>query len=92
MGLWLTLLYAGGVAAAVATINPSVTSAENTKLTPTSSTTFGAVYREPRDYNAHDTAAANNGYSYRPYDRPQTSRCISCLYAAMTGNQAVQDR
>lgn len=84
--MWFTLSVGGTVAA---TVNPSTdaaTPAENTKLAPASSTAFGAVYREPREYNAHDTAAASNGY-YRPYDRPQTSRCISCLYAAMTGNQ-----
>lgn len=88
--MWFTLSVGGTVAA---TVNPSDAAAaaaspvENTKLAPASSTAFGAVYREPRDYNAHDTAAASNGYSYRPYDRPQTSRCISCLYATMSGNQ-----
>lgn len=46
---------------------------ENTKLAPSASTPTG-VYRQARD----------GGYNYRTYERPQ-SRCISCLYAAMTG-------
>lgn len=95
-GLWFVL----SVGSLAATINPSVSSIENTKLAPASST-LGAVYREARDYNPHDIsgggsgggggsssgASSGNGYgNYRPYDRPQ-QRCISCLYAAMTGNQ-----
>lgn len=81
VGLWFTLSVGSLVAA---TVNPSVSPVENTKLAPPSS--FGAVYREPRDYNAHE-ASTGNGYTYRPYERPQSGRCISCLYAAMNGNQ-----
>lgn len=84
VGLWFTLSV-GSLAAA--TVNPSVQPAENTKLAPASSSTYGAVYREPRDYDAHESSTGS-GYTYRPpYERPQSSRCISCLYAAMNGNQ-----
>lgn len=95
-GLWFTLSLGSLLAA---TVNPSVSAAaaatsssssENTKLAPAPSTSFGAVYREPRDYSPHD-AASGSGYSYRPYERPQSSRCISCLYAAMGGGGG-QDR
>lgn len=63
-----------------ATVSPSALPAENTKLT----TALGPVYREARDYNAYESGG---GYNYRSYDRPQQSRCISCLYASMSGNQ-----
>lgn len=86
-GLWFAL----SVGSLAATINPSASTIENTKLAPASST-LGAVYREARDYNTHDSGSGGGGGggnsygNYRPYDRPQ-QRCISCLYAAMTGNQ-----
>lgn len=82
VGLWF-VLSVGTLAAA--TVSPSSSPAENTKLAPASSSSHGAVYREARDYNAHESTTGS-GY-YRQYDRPQQSRCISCLYAAMTGNQ-----
>lgn len=78
IGLWFAL-WVGTLAA---TVTSSLSPAENTKLAP-ASTSLGPVYREARDYGAHETSSYNN----RPYDRPQQSRCISCLYAAMTGNQ-----
>lgn len=81
VGLWFML----SVGTLAATVSPSESPAENTKLAPASSSSHGAVYREARDYNAHKSSTGND--YYRSYDRPQQSRCISCLYAAMTGNQ-----
>lgn len=90
VGLWFAL----SVGALAATVSPSESPVENTKLTPASSS-LGPVYREARDYNAREPGVGGgggSGYNYRPYDRPQQSRCISCLYAAMTGNQDRGDR
>lgn len=78
--LWL-VLFVGDLAA---TVNPAASSSENTKLAPAASR-LGELYREARDYKSN--AASSSHHSYPAYDRPQTSRCISCLYAAMTGNQ-----
>ncbi|XP_031633692.1 stress protein DDR48-like isoform X2 [Contarinia nasturtii] len=79
VGLWVAFL----LATSAATVSPSILPTENTKLTPSSSA-LGPVYREARDYNGYESGG---GYNYRSYDRPQQSRCISCLYAAMNGNQ-----
>lgn len=93
VGLWFAL----SVGTLAATVSPSVSPGENTKLTSASSSLGPLVYREARDYSAHEgsagggggvgNAGGGGGGYYRPYDRPQQNRCISCLYAAMTGNQ-----
>lgn len=74
VGLWFALSVSG----LTATVNPSKPDKAS------ASTSLDTVYREARDYNGE--SGVGNSYNYRPYDRPQ-SRCISCLYAAMTGNQ-----
>lgn len=75
MGLLATVRYSSG------TVMPSVAVKENTKLSSAAST-----FREARDYGGGDGMDRGGGYNYRSPERPQ-SRCISCLYAAMTGNQ-----
>lgn len=67
---WLLLCLAG---LSLGTVIPA--SKDNTHL---ASTATGSLIREARDYGG------SGGYPYQSFDRPQ-SRCISCLYAAMTG-------
>lgn len=81
-GLWLCL----SIGSHAASVNPSVSTKETAKFVP-ADLTLGASYRQARDF--YGTNAGGNDYNYRSYDRPQT-RCISCLYAAMT--EQSQDR
>jgi len=67
---WLLLCLAGCL---LATVIPA--SKDNTHMASTAS---ASLTREARDYGGYAA------YPYRSFDRPQ-SRCISCLYAAMTG-------
>lgn len=88
VGLWFMLSVSG----LVASVNPS--KADKTVL----ATSLEPSYRDGREYNGDSSAGGGSGssggsgggvgnsYSQRPYDRPQT-RCISCLYTAMTGSQ-----
>lgn len=84
------MLSASGFVASV-----TAAKAEKTVL----ATSLEPIYRDGRDYNGDSGAGgggagssssgnggSGNSYSQRPYDRPQT-RCISCLYTAMTGSQ-----